>query len=55
MRQECIAYIIDKGGRLQYLDVNKKEHVVEVKEVTTLGKVVDGIKEKLHKTLFRWS
>ena len=32
--------------------MNKKEHVVEVKEVTTLGKVVDGIKEKLHKTLF---
>ena len=47
--------IKDKGGRLQYLDVNKKEHVVEVKEVTTLGKVVDGIKEKLHKTLYRWS
>ena len=44
--------IKDKGGRLQYLDVNKKEHEVEVKEVTTFGKVVDGIKEKLHKTLF---
>ena len=50
-----IVYVNDKGGKLQYLDVNKKEHVVEVKEVTTLGKVVDGIEEKLHKTLFRWS
>ena len=40
---------------LEYLDVNKTEHVVEVKVVTTLGKVLDGIMEKLHKTLFRWS
>ena len=47
--------IKDKGGKLQYLDVNKKEHGVEVKEVTTLSKVVEGFKEKFHKTLFRWS
>ena len=45
-----IVYVNDKGGKLQNLDVNKKEQVVEDKEVTTLGKVVDGIKEKLHKS-----
>merc|ERR1712134_173865 len=33
-------------GKLKYLDVNKKEHEVEVKEVTTLSKVIEGVKEK---------
>ena len=33
-------------GKLKYLDVNKKEHEVEVKEVTTLRKVIEGVKEK---------
>ena len=42
-------------GRHDPLDVNKKGRVVVVKAVTTLGKEVDGAKEKLHKTLFRWS
>ena len=40
---------------LEYLDVNKKKHVVEVKVVTILGKVLDDIMEKLLKMLFRWS
>merc|ERR1712168_58615 len=33
-------------GKLKYLDVNKKEHEVEVKEVTTLSKVIEGVKAK---------
>merc|ERR1712002_1438759 len=33
-------------GKLKYLDVNKKEHEVEVKEVTTLSKVIESVKEK---------
>ena len=40
---------------LEYLDVNKKKHVVEVKVVTILGKVLDDIMEKLLKMSFRWS
>ena len=33
-------------GKLKYLDVNKKEHEVEVKEVTTLSLVIEGLKAK---------
>merc|ERR1712213_202837 len=33
-------------GKLKYLDVNKKEHEVEVKEVTTLSKVIEDLKTK---------
>merc|ERR1711915_971588 len=33
-------------GKLKYLDVNKKEQEVEVKDVTTLSKVIEDLKTK---------
>merc|ERR1712198_790766 len=33
-------------GKLKYLDVNKKENECEVKELTTLSQVIEGLKEK---------
>merc|ERR1712240_456171 len=33
-------------GKLKYVDVNKAEHEVEVKELTTLSLVIEGLKEK---------
>merc|ERR1712209_271881 len=33
-------------GKLKYLDVNKKENEVEVKELITLSQVIEGLKEK---------
>jgi len=33
-------------GKLKYFDVNKKEHEVEPKEIMTLSKVVEGLKEQ---------
>merc|ERR1711931_32319 len=34
-------------NKLKYVDVNKKECEVEVKELTTLSQVIEGLKEKL--------
>merc|ERR1711981_690215 len=36
-------------GKLKYVDVNKKEHEVEVKELETLHDVVEKVKEKFPK------
>merc|ERR1712027_25504 len=36
-------------GKLKYVDVNKAEHEVEVKELTTLSLVIEGLKEKYPK------
>merc|ERR1712137_1308324 len=33
-------------GKLKYVDVNKAEHEVEIKELTTLSLVIEGLKEK---------
>merc|ERR1712236_161787 len=33
-------------GKLKYVDVNKAEHEVEVRELTTLSLVIEGLKEK---------
>jgi len=33
-------------NKLKYVDVNKKENEVEVKELTTLSQVIEGLKEK---------
>merc|ERR1712137_1373462 len=33
-------------GKLKYVEVDKKEHEVEVKELTTLSLVIEGLKEK---------
>ena len=35
-----------KEGKLKVIDVNKKESEIEVKELTTLSKVMEGLKEK---------
>merc|ERR1712109_401365 len=36
----------ENGGKLKYVDINKAEKEVEVKELITLSKVIDGLKEK---------
>merc|ERR1711860_268313 len=36
----------DDGGKLKVVDVNKKESEIEVKELTTLSLVIEGLKEK---------
>ena len=33
-------------NKLKYVDVNKKEHEVEVKDLKTLSQVIEGLKEK---------
>jgi len=34
----------ENGGKLKYVDINKKEHEVEAKELKTLSEVVEGLK-----------
>merc|ERR1712142_658687 len=36
----------ENGGKLKYVDINKAEKEVEVKELITLSKVIEGLKEK---------
>merc|ERR1712102_221643 len=36
----------ENGGELKYVDINKAEKEVEVKELITLSKVIEGLKEK---------
>jgi len=36
----------DNGGKLKYVDINKKEHEIEVKEIKSLTAVYDGAKAK---------
>merc|ERR1711872_872154 len=36
----------DNDGKLKYVDVNKKETEIEVKELFTLSQVIEGLKEK---------
>merc|ERR1712021_199250 len=38
--------IEENGGKLKYVDISKVEKEVEVKEITTLSTVIDGLKEK---------
>merc|ERR1711962_1639597 len=46
MRQEPIVYVNGNDGKLKYVDVNKKETEIEVKELFTLSQVIEGLKEK---------
>merc|ERR1712033_72627 len=36
----------ESGGKLKFVDVNKKENEVEVKSIVTLHDVIEGLKEK---------
>merc|ERR1712054_135472 len=36
----------ENGGKLKYVDINKAEKEVEVKELITLSKVIEGLKDK---------
>jgi len=42
----CEGRAKENGGKLKYVDVNKKEHEVEVKELKTLTEVYEGAKAK---------
>jgi len=42
----CDKRAKDNGGKLKYVDVNKKEFEVEVKEMKTLSQAYEGLKEK---------
>jgi len=43
---ECEARKSMNGGKLKVIDINKVESEVEVKDVVSLSKVVEGLKEK---------
>jgi len=42
----CEKRKTENGGKLKYVDINKKESEVEVKELKSLSQVIDGLKEK---------
>merc|ERR1711892_974402 len=42
----CEKRKTENGGKLKYVDINKKELEVEVKELKSLSQVIDGLKEK---------
>jgi len=42
----CEARAKENGGKLKYVDINKAEHEVEVKELKTLSEVIEGAKAK---------
>merc|ERR1712001_708903 len=44
--EECEKRIADNGGKLQVVDINKKESEKEVKEILSLSKVIENMKEK---------
>merc|ERR1712066_959856 len=43
---ECEGRKSTNGGKLKFVDINKAEKEVEVKEVSTLSKVIEGLKAK---------
>merc|ERR1712241_1474479 len=43
---ECEKRIADNGGKLKVVDINKKESEKEVKEILSLSKVIENMKEK---------
>merc|ERR1712025_1462991 len=43
---ECEGRKSVGGGKLKVVDVNKKESEIEVKELKSLGQVIEGLKEK---------
>merc|ERR1712045_697814 len=44
--EECEKRIADNGGKLKVVDINKKESEKEVKEILSLSKVIENMKEK---------
>merc|ERR1712106_469444 len=42
----CEKRKTENGGKLKYVDINKKESEVEVKELKSLSQVIDSLKEK---------
>jgi len=42
----CESRAKENGGKLKYVDINKAEHEVEVKELKTLSEVIEGVKAK---------
>merc|ERR1711892_926610 len=42
----CEKRKTENGGRLKYVDINKKESEVEVKELKSLSQVIEGVKEE---------
>merc|ERR1712149_28008 len=42
----CEGKMKDNDGKLEFVDVNKKENEVEVKSIVTLHDVIEGLKEK---------
>merc|ERR1712203_948682 len=44
--EECEKRIAGNGGKLKVVDINKKESEKEVKEILSLSKVVENMKEK---------
>merc|ERR1712106_761189 len=42
----CEKRKTENGGKLKYVDINKKESEVEVKELKSLSQVIEGVKEK---------
>merc|ERR1712095_242463 len=42
----CEGKMKDNGGKLKFVDVNKKENEVEAKSIITLHDVIEGLKEK---------
>ena len=44
--EECEKRIAGNGGKLKVVDINKKESEKEVKEILSLSKVIENMKEK---------
>merc|ERR1712128_353587 len=44
--KQCEKRKTENGGKLKYVDINKKESEIEVKELKSLSQVIDGLKEK---------
>merc|ERR1712241_22587 len=44
--EECEKRIANNGGKLKVVDINKKESEKEVKEILSLSKVIENMKEK---------
>jgi len=42
----CEGRVKENGGKLKYVDINKAEKEVEVKEMKTLSEAIEGAKEK---------
>merc|ERR1711970_537914 len=42
----CEGHVKENGGKLKYVDINKVEKEIEVKEMKTLSQVIEGLKDK---------